>query len=194
MLLDPESLVLLLEHHADVDIEGRSVFRKFSIVCVLHIASCPLLVVLGHVCCSIFRVKVLDTEETSTEIDLSLKVAVAVNHLKARHARKSCDLGVVCTEGRSDMHDTCTVFSRHVVSRDHLESALARIEPRDELLVTDACEFRSLESAVEHLERNELVARLVVLKFQFGSLRAEMCIYKCLSHDIESRLTCVWIE
>ena len=36
------------------------------------------------------------------------------------------------------MHDTCTIFGGHVVTRDNLEGTFARISPRDELLVFDA--------------------------------------------------------
>ena len=41
MFFDSERLVLLLEHHTDVHIKRRSIFRQFRIICVLHIAACP---------------------------------------------------------------------------------------------------------------------------------------------------------
>ena len=42
-------------------------------------------------------------------------------------------------------------------------SAFARVEPRYKLLISDSCKLRTLESPVKHLERNEFVARLVIL-------------------------------
>ena len=38
------------------------------------------------------------------------------------------------------MHDTSTIFGGHIVTRDNLESSLAWVSPRDELLVFDAYE------------------------------------------------------
>ena len=194
MLLDLERLVLLLEHYADIDIKGRSIFSKRSIVGILHITACPLSILRSHVCRSIFRIEILHTEETSAKIHLSLKVTVAVNHLKSGNTGKTSHLGVIRTECRSDMNDTCTVLSSHIVARNHLKRTLARIEPRDELLVADACKVRTLEHTVKHLERNELVARLVILERNLSCLRIEMSVHERLSHNVKCRLACIWIE
>ena len=42
VLLDLESLALLLEHDTYIHIQSRSIGRKGGIVCILHIAPCPL--------------------------------------------------------------------------------------------------------------------------------------------------------
>ena len=194
MLLDAESLVLLLEHHADVHVKCRSVCRKFCVISVLDITACPFSIIRRHVGGSVFRIEVLDAEETSAEVNLSLKVSVAVNHLKSLNTGKTRNLCVVGTECRRDMNDTCTVFRSHIITRDDLERALARIEPRNELLVTDSCELRSLECAVKHLERNKLVSGLVVLEGNRSGLRIEERVHKGLSHDIECRLSGIRIE
>ena len=194
MLLDLEYLVLLLEHHADVHIKCRGISILRCIICILYITSCPLLVVLRHVCSRIFRIEVLNAEETSTEVDLSMKVTVAVHYLKARNTGKSGHLGVFSTECRRDVNDTGTILAGNIVTRDYLEGTLARVEPRDELLIADTCELRTLHSTLEHLERNELIAWLVVLESDFSCLGIEERAYKSLSHDIKSRLSSVWIE
>ena len=194
MLLDTECLVLLLEHYADIYIKCRSILSESSIICILYIAACPLSILWGHICRSVFRIKILNAEETSAEVHLSLEITVAVNHLKTRYACKACNLGVIRTECRSDMNDTCTVLCSHIVTRNHLESTLARIEPRNELLIADACKLASLKRTFKHLERHELVARLVILKSDIRSLRIKMSVYEGLCHDIKCRLACVWIE
>ena len=62
------------------------------------------------------------------------------------------------------MHDTCTVFCRHIIPGDHLERSLARIKPRNELLISYTCELGALESTLKHLERYELVSGLIVFE------------------------------
>ena len=76
MLLNLECLVLLLEHDADVNVKGRSILSKGSIICILDITASPLSILRRHVCSCIFRIEVLNAEETSAEIHLSLKVTV----------------------------------------------------------------------------------------------------------------------
>ena len=194
MLLDAERLVLLLEHHADVNIKRRSISRELCIIRILHIAACPLRIIRGHIRSRIVRVEVLHTEETASEIHLSLEIAVTVDHLKAGNTGKTSHLRVIRTECRSDMNDTGTILCSHIITRNHSEGALARIEPRDELLIADAHQIRTLESAVKHLVRHELVARFVILEGNVCSLRIEMGVHKSLSHYIESRLTSIWVE
>ena len=123
-----------------------------------------------------------------------MKVSVAVHDLKTWYAGKSCHLGVISTESRSDMDDTCTILDSNVITRDNLERALSWVEPRDELLIADTGEFSALHSALEHLERNELVTWLIVFESHLSCLSIEKRTYKSLSHDIKSLLSSVWIE
>ena len=104
MLLYPERLVLLLKHYADVDIKSRCICRKSCIVCILHIASLPLRICRGHVRCHIFRVKVLDAEETSAKVYLSLEVtpemaAAIISVIETVHAENPLPLIYPTTEG-----------------------------------------------------------------------------------------------
>ena len=78
MLLDSESLVLLFEHNADIHIKCRSISIECSVVCILHITTSPLCIVRRHIGSCVFRIEIFDAEETSAEIHLGLKVAVAV--------------------------------------------------------------------------------------------------------------------
>ena len=92
------------------------------------------------------------------------------------------------------MYYTCTVLDCHIITRDDLEGTLSRIEPRDELFISYTCQFASLHSAVKHLERHKLVARLIILESHLSCLCIEVGVHKSLSHHIKCRLTCVWIE
>ena len=92
------------------------------------------------------------------------------------------------------MDDSCTILDCDIISRDHLECTLTRIEPRNQLLISYTGKLRTLHRTFKNLERNELVARLVILEFQISCLRVEMCIHKSLCNNIKSRLPCIWIE
>ena len=83
-----------------------------------------------------------DTYQTSNLCD------IRIDYLKTRNTCESRNLRIISTECRSDMHDTCTVLCSHIVARNDAESAFARIEPWDELLVADANEVCTLERAV----------------------------------------------
>ena len=71
------------------------------------------------------------------------------------------------------MYDTRTVFGRHIVARDDTEALVAdapvtvvihihRFHPRDELFVLHAHQIGTFVLA-RHLERNQFVARLIIL-------------------------------
>ena len=102
-------------------------------------------------------------------------VSVLVNDHHRTDSGSSSHLLVVRTECRSDMYDTCSsLINRYIVTCDYAESvSVDRFEPWNELMVSDAGEFRTLESTIKHLERNEFVARFVIFQCQSGSLRAE---------------------
>ena len=91
-----------------------------------------------------------------------------------------CHLCVVSTECRCDMNDTCTVLSCNIITWDHLESTLTWVEPRNELLVADACELAALECALKNLELHLLLV--------------EVRTYERLSDNVESSFACVWVR
>ena len=137
MLLDAEGLALLLEHYAEVNVEGRIIRSKSRVVCVLYEASGVFAVkLLIDKILSVVGIHFPECEETALLVHLGREVAVSVLHPDARHSRSLGHAGVVRTECRGDVHDSGTVLGGHIVSEDDLESAVClRLEPRDELVV-----------------------------------------------------------
>ena len=154
VLLHAEGFALLLEHHAEVHVEGRCIRRESRVVCVLDIAAGIFAVeFLVHAVPAVLSVHFLRQEETSAPVHLGGEFAVEVPHPYSRNACGLCDTGVVGAEGRSDMHDSGTVLGGDVIARYHLEGAAAlRGEPRNQLVVGYACELAALEFAFKQPE------------------------------------------
>ena len=78
------------------------------------------------------------------------------------------------------MHDTGTVLCCHIVAWDDTESTLARIEPRDELLIADTHKVCTLECTFKD-------CKLLLL-------RIEVCTYESLCHEVEGLLAGIRIR
>ena len=90
------------------------------------------------------------------------------------------------------MYDTRTILSRHIVARDHPESALTRIYPRNELLIVHTNQLWSLPLAY-YAKRNQLITRFVIRQSQIGSLRVEVSGKQILSQDRGHRHTSIGV-
>ena len=178
MLLYLEGLALLLEHHAQVDVERGSVGGKGIVVGVLHIPSGPLAVGGVDPFPDIVRVEVFDTAEAALVVHLGLGVAVRVNDGQGGNSGIPGHLGVVGTESGSDVHDAGTFLCRDIVSEDYPERAFVRTEPRYQLFVAHALEFRALHDAGQHL---------------VGRLAGEHALHKILGNYICAFLAAVRI-
>ena len=157
MLFDAEGLVRGLEHHADVNVKGRSVRGKGGIVCVLDIASGPLAIRIVNPVGDVPRIQILDTVEASLGINLGLGSSVLVSHEQAGDSGKTCHLGIIGAEGRGDVDYAGTVFGGNIITEYHAEGASVGTEPRDKLLVAKAFQLAALEGPGKHLIRNFIV-------------------------------------
>src|SRR5574344_382602 len=146
-----------LEHHAEVDVKRRSIRGKCTVISVFDVASGPLPVfgrdALGHV----VRIQIFDAAEASLEVNLGLRISVAVFHHQGGDAGKPGAVGLVCPECRCNVDDPGTGCGGHIVAGDDTESAIIGAEPRDELLVSHAHKFGTLESAGQDFIRNLVV-------------------------------------
>ena len=173
MLLNAERNPLLLELHADVDIERGSIRRKAVIVGVLDETAGE-----GSVERSVhplryeLRIEILDAVEFTGAVHHGLPVARLVDDLHRRNAGGFGHLVVIRTEGRCDMHDTGTVFRGDVVAGDDAESVSFGLHPGNQLFVTDADQRGTLDGSAGH------GARILVV---------EMRLQERLGNDIASR-------
>ena len=166
MFLNLERASVHLHHHAEIHIECRSILRERIVESIFHESSRILLVLRRNMGLHVFRIEVLQWIETTVVIYLRLHIAVLVQHHHRRDAGSCSHFLIVSSESRSDMYDTCSsLIYRDIVSRNHSEGvAFERFEPRNQLMISDAHQFRSLECSVENLERNKFVARFVILE------------------------------
>ena len=88
----------------------------------------------------------LDLVEAALQVDHRALLPLIVDHQKRRDASRLGDTLIVCTEGRCDVYDTSTILGADIVTRDDTKGTLARIDPRDELLVVDTDEIATLAS------------------------------------------------
>ena len=88
----------------------------------------------------------LDLVEAALQVDHRALLPLIVDHQKRRDAGRLGDTLIVSTEGRCDVYDTSTIFRANIVTWYDTEGSLARIDPRDELLVVDADEIATLAS------------------------------------------------
>ena len=183
VLFNLEDTVLHLQHHADGDVEGFVLVRELRVVGILDEAALVGVVVGGvHPFADESSVQILEAEELTGQIDHRTHVAVLVHHHQRGDAVGFGHLVIVGTEGRGDVDDTRTVFDGYEVARDDAESTFAGIDPRNELLVLHTGQVRAFPFA-HHLIWDEFVALLVVLQFQFGSLRIEISMEQILAQD-----------
>ena len=189
VLLDSESLALLLEHHAQVNVKGWSIGSEGGVVGVLYKASRKLRIFSRNPLIPVGRVEVLQTEEAALTVNLSLPFPVFVKNPEGRYTGCLCNLVVIRTKSRGDMDHSGTVLSGHIVSEDYTECALVGTEERNQLVIFDPFQFRAFPGAFQHAVWHEFVSRLVIVERDVGSLRIEKVGDEGLRNDIYCRLT-----
>ena len=120
-------------------------------------------------------------------------LAVFVYHLEWRDAALFCYAVVVCTESRSDVNDTCTVFCADVVAVDDAECAFTWVDPWDELFVFQTDEVFTFACS-EDFVRKFLVAYVIVFESRFFSFAWEECAHQwCCQNEVSEFAAC-WVD
>ena len=204
VLFNLESLAVLLHLNAKADVQvlvlGSSFGIVFSIDIVLRVvgvlyktAFVLRIQVNIYVVLYKFGVKVAHEEEFSCTVDHRTKIALTVdNHYQRRNSSGLCYLVIVSTESRSNVYDTCTILGCHIVARNYAESAVGRLNPRENLLVTHVEKVFASVFGNDSV-RNNLVAMLVFLERKFCALRIQVSVNSFLCHYDCNRLACVHI-
>ena len=136
MFLDLEYPVLRLQHHADLDIQSLILICLGWIIGVLYEFALEWIIV-GSIHASLheFRIQVFQLKELTRHIHHRTHIAIFIlQHQRWNTSRFSYPV-VISTESRRDVDNTCTILGRYIVSCDYPESALARINPRRQLLI-----------------------------------------------------------
>ncbi len=191
VLLDAEYLSCHLKLHANLYVERFITGLGIGIIVVLHILTGP-----ARISIDVYhlgnksRVEILYAIETACKVYHRAQFAVTVDKMQRRHPGSFRHPEVVRTERTCYMHDTCTVFSGHIITGNHAESALAGVDPRKKLAIVHSYQLAPFESG-HNLPRHDFVARIVFFKRSIAAFRSENGIGKILCHchgDFLSRI------
>ena len=148
MLLNLVNLIVGLQVHADADVKRLVLVGEVLVVCVLHEATGKLLPFLHvHIVLHEVRVKVVNDVVFALQIDNRALVAFLIDEHNGTDTCLLSHEGVVGTEVRSDVHDTCAVLSGDIITRDDAESLAHRLDGGHQLLVLHTHEVGSLVAA-----------------------------------------------
>ena len=164
----------LLQFHAERHVEGFVLVGLLRVVGIFHELAFPLPVFV-HTDTTLHEVLVQLVQQIKLtgQIHHRTELALAVDQLHGRNAGRLGHLRVVRTESRSDMHDTRTVFRRHVISGDDAESPFPGIYPRKQLFVGHTDQIRP-EVFTHNLIRYHFVPRLVTVQRHILALRVQI--------------------
>ena len=144
MFLGLKQTTVRFHLETEVQVQTLVFVRQVRVVRVLHEPSGILAV---QLCVDIgfypFRVKVFYLPVLTGEIDHRTRAVVLGLHIQSRHTGCVSYFLVVRTESRCDVYDTCTVFGRHIITRNDAISTLARVYPREERVVLQTYEVRT---------------------------------------------------
>ena len=215
VLLHLEGQIGRLHLHADIDVEALSslcslfvvlaIHGKLRVVGVFHPATFILLIYSG-IYTSVHKafVELIEQVELTGQIHHGTRLASLVDHKERGNACGTGHIGVIRTKRRSDMHDTGTIFSRHIITRDYAEGLIGgvvpialsiqlhRLYPRQQLSILHTDQLRTFVFAHD-LEGNQFITRLVILQAQALGLGVEMVIEQGLGQHSSHLLTRIGI-
>ena len=132
--------VVSLHLHADIDIQAfgsrcsllviLAVYGKLRIVSVLHPTGLILLIyIVVDALFDKFLIQVCGIEELTSKIYHWTILTLLGVHENRWNTCCTSHESIVSTEGRSYMHDASTIFSRHIVARNHAERLVSSHMP-----------------------------------------------------------------
>ena len=133
MLFNLESNATLLHHHTKGDIEcfgfcsGNIIILAVNsilgVVSILHIRTGKFLIqILIDAVVYKILVKLIDRPEFTCKINHRTGFALLVHHKQRRNACSLCHKGIIGTESRRNVYNTCTILCCNIVSGNHTES------------------------------------------------------------------------
>ena len=198
LYLEGRSFVLHLDAHLHVEVHllCRSLlvvlaaFVELRVVGILYEVTAVMPITIVHAGLHEGLVHIVLHEVLAREVNHRTRITCLVDDEEAGDACILSHLGVVCTKGRSDVHDACTVFRSDIIARDDTESFCTlidnfavlestRLHPREELFVLHANEVSSFASP-KNLEL-------------FTFFRLEVSREARLGENVNGLLVSIWI-
>ena len=117
MLLYLERLVVSFHHHAETYVETFVLICQIRVVSVLHETACIFLIqVYVYALFHEVLVQFVQFIELTGQVHHRAEFTFLIDELQRWNTGGFRYLGIVGTECRSDMYDTCTVFRSHIVT------------------------------------------------------------------------------
>ena len=156
-----------------------AIYSKLRIISILHPPALIFLIFLYvHTFLYESLVQFVQQIEFTSQIHHRTGFPLLVYHEQRRNTCRTCHKSIVCTECRSDMYDTRTIFGSYIVTGNNAECLTGRFlpfpvfihchrfHPRNKLFVFHAYQIRSF-IFTHYFERNQFVTRLIVFQRQF---------------------------
>ena len=193
MLLDFKHLVGGLKLLAYLHVKRLGIFRERCVISILHIFTFPRLISLHvHHLLNKIRIKVREEEETTGQINHRTYIAVLVNQMERRNVVLLRHPKVISTKCTSDMHNTSTILSGHIITGNDTKCTFSGIDPRKKLLVVDTYKVKTIDLS-HYFVWNQFVTLVVGIKRKVFSLRIEQRPHEGISSNHSNRLAGIWI-
>ena len=182
MLFYLECFIRRFQIHTDRDVECFILICQSIIVCILNISSCILIPKFYiHMISNKFRIKILCKEIFTLQIHNRTFLSFLIYNHNRRHSGLLCHKSIVSAEVRSDMYNSCTIFCRHVISRNDTESAISQWRYEWKKLLVFHTNQVWAEITSYNLPRYHLISFFI---------RTEFCITTCLIKVSRQTLFC----
>ena len=192
-----ESLLTSLHHHAKSNIQRFgslsslliifSVHRKLRVISILHPCALIFLIFIYiHAFLDESFIQFIQQIELTGKIYHRAGFTFLIYHEQWRNTCRTCHIRIIRTKSRCNVHDTRTVFCRHIIPLNNPEAFIAdfphsifgnlyRFHPRNELFIFHAHQFRTFIFG-HYLKRNQLISRFVIFQIQVRSFRIKVSI------------------
>ena len=173
MLFDFENERLLFKHHADSNVKSFVLIGKIRVESIFYESTGILFIFINiDKFFNEVGIKVFEVKEFTRHINHRALFAFICNHNKTWDTGFFSYKSVISTESRGNMNDTSTIFGSYIIALNNAERALARIYPRDKLLVFSTNKVRT-HTFSKNTIRDKFIPRVVCIHIQIGGFRVK---------------------
>ena len=129
VLLYLKGFTFSLQVHANRDVQSFILIGEILIVCILHVATSILIPFLNiNIFAYEVSIEVFGNKVLTLQIYHRTLITLLINKHNGADACLLSYKSIVSTKIRRDVHDTCTILSGHIITRNHLECITHRLD------------------------------------------------------------------